>query len=64
MKTLSIMLAIKLLVIVPVGQQPDTAERTRAGRNSTVTKGKPTPKQATGKGNVNGGLLYRIPLSI
>lgn len=63
MKTLILMLTIKLLVIFPMAQQPDSVERNRSAR-ANAAKGKVAVKPAKGRSSISGGLLYRIPLSI
>ena len=63
MKTLILMLTIKLLVICPLGQQPDSAEKARTEK-ANAAKGKTAVKPVKGKGSLSNGLLYRIPLSI
>jgi hypothetical protein len=62
MKTLIIFIAIKLMVVIPICQQPDSAEKSRSGKTSPV-KAKVVAKPKD-KGSATGGLLYRFPLSI
>jgi|GEM_PF-4688398 len=63
MKTILLTLSIKFLVICPMVQQPDSAERARSARINAA-KGRAVVKPVKDKGNISGGLLYRIPLSI
>ena len=63
MKAFLLLLSIKLLVFFPMGQQPDSAERAKMSR-ANAARVRANGKPAKDKGGMNGGLLYRIPLSI